>query len=488
MYCNLLSTPRGLAMICAVVLGMLPSISLSAAELHVGVATTSITPDEPVALSGHMRTRIATKVSSPCTASALALETRDGDQVLDQAIMVSCDLIAIRETVLDEVRERVQKLLPDFDVNKIVLNATHTHTAPVMRQHTYALPAEGVMQPTDYVEFLADRVAEIAAKAWESRDIGSVGWGLGHAVVAQNRRVVYKNGSAKMYGNANHPDFRAIEGYEDQDVNVLCFWDKNDKLIGTTVNIACPSQEVEGRPSVDADFWHQVRLSLCAKHGEDLVVLGWTGAAGDQAPRLMYNKAAEERMRKLRGLDRLEEIARRIVNGWEEAYAGASQERHTDVPLVHQVQTVSLPERMVTEQEAERLKAAVAVSAKDPKLFRKMTWQQTVLDRYERQQSGKLTPYQMELHTIRLGDIAIATNDFELFTDFGIQMKARSPALQTFVIQLTGPGFYIPSERAQRGGGYSAIIESNLVGYKGGQVLTDLTVDALKELWTSDSK
>ena len=55
----------------------------------------------------------------------------------------------------------------------------------------------------------------------------------------------------------------------------------------------------------------------------------------------------------------------------------------------------------------------------------------------------------MELHVIRLGDVAIATNVFELFTEFGIQIKARSRALQTFVIQLAGPGSYVPPRRAR---------------------------------------
>jgi hypothetical protein len=115
-----------------------------------------------------------------------------------------------------------------------------------------------------------------------------------------------------------------------------------------------------------------------------------------------------------------------------------------------------------------------------------MLWHQAAVDRYERQQAGELKPYKMELHAIRLGDIAIATNDFELFTDFGIQVKARSQALQTFIIQLAGPGSYVPSERAARGGGYSAIVESNKVGSEGGQVLTERTVEAIKTLWTSN--
>src|SRR5262249_61033512 len=98
---------------------------------------------------------------------------------------------------------------------------------------------------------------------------------------------------------------------------------------------------------------------------------------------------------------------------------------------------------------------------------RLVVWHQDVVDRYERQKGGRADPFTMELHVIRLGDIAIVTNLFELFTEFGIQMKARSRALQTFVIQLAGPGSYLPTQRAVRGGGYSAIVESNLVGPEG---------------------
>jgi hypothetical protein len=44
--------------------------------------------------------------------------------------------------------------------------------------------------------------------------------------------------------------------------------------------------------------------------------------------------------------------------------------------------------------------------------------------------------------------VAVATNEFELYTDSGVQMKARSPAVQTFVIQLSGPGSYLLTARA----------------------------------------
>ncbi len=37
----------------------------------------------------------------------------------------------------------------------------------------------------------------------------------------------------------------------------------------------------------------------------------------------------------------------------------------------------------------------------------------------------------MELHALRLS--GIATNEFELYIDYAVQMKARSPGIQTLV-------------------------------------------------------
>jgi len=460
---------------------MLLAPAAQADELLVGGATISITHEEPVALSGQMRTRVSTAVETPCTATALALETRQGEKVVDQAIIVSCDLVAIRDGILEEVRERAKDRLENFDLQKLFLSATHTHTAPEVRDGVYQLPEEGVLAPSEYRKFLVDQLADVVVQAWKNRAPGRVGWGLGHAVVAYNRRAVFANGSAVMYGSTTQPNFRMIEGYEDQGVEVLFFWDAQEKLIATAVNVACPSQEVEGLSVVNADFWHQVREQLRARHGEDLLVLGWTGAAGDQSPHLMFRKAAEERMRKLRGLSSLDEIARRIVHAWEEAYEGARQDIRSDVPLIHKVEKIQLPVRQVTEEEYVEAKAEVEELSKNPANVVRMNWNKRVVDRYERQ-SGENT-YEMELHVLRLGDIAIATNPFELFTDYGIQMKSRSPAVQTFVIQLAGPGTYLPTERAVKGGGYSAVVQSSTVGPEGGQVLVDKTLEVITPLW-----
>lgn len=476
--------PRSLSLVLSACLcGVLFVPAATAATLHVGAKSVSITPDQPIALAGQMHTRIARTVESEVQANALALESREGDTVVEQAIFVACGLVAIREGVYAKVQAELAPRIPDFDINKLVLSATHTHTGPVMTDGMYEIQDDDVMRPSAYVEFLAKRVADAAETAWKGRKQAKAGWGMGHAVVAYNRRSYFADGHAQMYGDISIDSFRGIEGPEDHAVEVLFFWGADDKLIATAVNVVCPSQEVESRSAVNADYWHPVREGLKAKYGEDLVVIGWTGAAGDQSPHIRYRKAAEDRMRKFRSLDRLDEIARRIILAWEEAYDGAGQEKFDDPPFIHQVTPIELPRRAVTEEELEEAKAEIEKWSKDPRFSRRVKWHKKVLKRYDTQQRGEVVPYQMDLHTLRLGDVAITTNNFELFTQFGIQMKAKSPALHTFVIQLAGPGTYVPTPHAAEGGGYSAIVQSNDVGHEGGQVLVDETVKAVKALW-----
>jgi hypothetical protein len=254
--------------------------------------------------------------------------------------------------------------------------------------------------------------------------------------------------------------------------------------VATAINVPCPAQEVGGQTRIHADFWHPVREQLRARHGPGLHVLAWNGAGGDVTSRLMYGTAADARMRKLRGgLSRLDELARRIVNGWTEAYDAARHEQHASPVLRHTVRDLTLPLRVVTEPEVELARKEAEKFAKDPAQRWNYNWNQSVVTRYELQKAGYAGTQKMELHALRLGDVAIASNEFELFTDYGVQMKARSPAVQTFVIQLAGSGGYLPTERAVRGGGYSAVIQSSRVGPNGGQALVEHTVKAMKELW-----
>jgi len=452
-------------------------------ELLIGAATTSITPDQPIALDGQFNTRVSKGVDNPITATAVAIEARQDGRSVDQAILVSCDLVAIRATLLAAARQRLAETLPEVDARKVIFTATHTHTSGVTEEGKYEIPQEGVMQPSQFVTFLADRLGELIGKAWQQREPGGVSWGLGHAVVGLNRRAVYANGSAAMYGKTDRADFRGIEGYEDHGLELLFFWnDARQSPLAVAVNVACPSQEVESGSRINADFWHDVRQQFQTGDYQDVLVLGWPAAAGDQSPHRMYRKAAEERMLKLRGLSYTQEIARRIVREINEVCPLVRNDVRTDVPFAHKVEDVALPVRKVTEQEAAAAQAEIDALTKKGDTSRRRLWYQKVVDRYRTQDDEPTVT--VEVHALRIGDVAIVTNPFELFLDYGVQMQGRSKAVQTFVLQLTnGSGGYLATERAVKGGSYSAVVASTRVGPEGGQVLVDRSVELINSLW-----
>ncbi|MBP8258208.1 MAG: hypothetical protein KA118_00925 [Verrucomicrobia bacterium] len=467
-----------------ILLAATAAIQCGGAELHIGAACTDITPERPVALDGQFNTRISTNIDNPLLATAVAIEAREGGQSVDEAIFLSADIVAFRGAVPPLVRRQLSAKLPAFDPRKLILTATHTHTGPVTEEGKYEIPTEGVTQPAEYVESLAGKLAEVAARAWDQRQPGGVSWGLGHAVIGHNRRAVYADGTAKMYGSTRQPDFRGIEGGEDHGLELLFFWNRQRKLIASGINVPCPSQVVEHRSTVNADFWHDVRAQLRAGIARDLCVLGWPGAAGDLSPHWLYRKAAEERMLRLRGLTRTQDIGRRISIEVIQIAELTRDDIRTEAPFGHHVVDLALPVRKVTEEEAAVARKEIeALKAKND-TSRRIAWYQATIDRFQTQETA-LT-HTAEVHVLRIGDIAIATCPFELFQDYGIQIKSRSKADQTFVIQLTGgSGRYLPTRRAVAGGGYSAVVESGIVGPDGGQVLVDRIVELIDRLWDS---
>ena len=255
------------------------------------------------------------------------------------------------------------------------------------------------------------------------------------------------------------------------------------------VCVACPAQVVENQYYVSADFWAAARTQLRKKFHENLFVYPMTAAAGDQSPRdLVRRGRGEPNMRDESGL---EEMGRRIANAVEDALHTSQSDVHKEVVFLHHAEELDLAMRKATRAEMEDARQAydeLARQQPDPRSREAshLRRYQSVIDRFEQQ--GEDPRYSMDLHVIRLGDIAIATNPFELFLDYGLQMKARSKATHTFVLELSGdrgPN-YLPTAKAVAGGHYGAMIMDNIVGPEGGQILVDRTVELINGMWDDE--
>ena len=183
-----------------------------------------------------------------------------------------------------------------------------------------------------------------------------------------------------------------------------------------------------------------------------------------------------------------ERVARRIANEIFYAYEDRTQYNESAI-FVHKTIKMDMPLRRVTIEEKDKALEAITRFFSEHKgniTFKEnaaMHVHAGVVARYEVQQTIDVD--EIEIHVIRLGDIAFATNPYEMFLNYGNQMRARSKAKQTFLVQLScGSKGYLPTEKAEKGSHYSAYVSSGTVGHEGGDLLVRKTVSEINKLWS----
>lgn len=423
-------------------------------QLYVGWAGADITPDRPVALVGQLHKRISEAVQDPLTATVLALETREQDGSREQAIMISCDILFVRAQTQKKLQDAIALKLTDFDPSKLFINALHSHTSPGFIDDEYyglydTSNDKGVMKPSEYEIFFLERVTDAVVRAWEGRKPGAYSWGLGNALLGHNRRTVKTDGSAKMYG-VGDPDFLHYESIDDEMVQMLFFFDIDNNLTGMVVNSVATAQVTDNTNFISADFYSEARENFRKKFGKDVFVLFQIGAAGDITPashEYIYRRATKAMLER-KGISARQELADRMLQAVEDVFPYSKTGISERTVFRHLVAKINLPSMGPANLPFYMV--------------------------------DSVTP--AELHIIRLGDIAIATNPFELFSDYGLLMKSGSKAILTFIVQLAcHHSGYLPTERAVKGGGYSA--DKYFVGPEGGYKLVDETVRLINALW-----
>lgn len=497
-------------------------------SLNIGWSEVSITPDEKVYLCGQFYERISEYVETEITVTAMAVEADGGHMVI-----CSCDLEGVGENLVGEVRKRLTDV-KGLNADNVIIHATHSHTSidyqsirnidlgtalNILEQFLSneddkkdKAPSQkvDVMDAHQALVWIADKIAQAARTAWENRKPSFYTNQFGRAAVGMNRRVCYSDGSAKMWGDTNTVTFTELEGGNDSGMELLYVYDGNKKLTGVVVNIACPSQVVEQRSFISSDYWGKVKILLREKFGEHLFVLGLCAPAGDQCPRDLVRwvepetpikdpnvirektilRQADPSMFDIKGTWKIgKRIAREIVDVYEEIQEA---DLKSEALFQHEKLILDMPVRRVTPAEYEQAKAKIMEFAKQ---FAEQKEEISFADnaamhvyagtlaRYEAQEIHQVYP--VEIHIARFGDIAFATNPFELFLNYGNQIRACSRAQQTFLVQLAcGADGYVPTEKAERGGHYSAYVSSGITGHAGGELLVRKTLEEINKMFS----
>ncbi len=462
------------------------------ADLYIGNAQVSITPDQPVALEGFFHLRISKGVDSPVTASVVVVESRDeNNQVSEQSVFVSADLVHIPWEMVHAVRKSVAEKLPKLDVSKIFISVTHTHAGPVVMRDNFILP-EGVLTIKEYQSFFTGRVTKAIVKAYSQLKPGRLAWGIGHAQVAYNRRPSYLDGSAQLLGPTHRANYKGPEGPEYQGIPALFFFDSKYQPIACALNVWSPSQEAWGAgDKLSADFWHYVRLRLQKKFGKDFTVIAWCGPSGDQMTTRQVHTEAEDRMRRLRGVDNwVEEFGRRVADSALDTFEVIKKDVRSKVKHTHLFENIRLPGWKLSASHETSIRDHMKALEEElqkypgraPRLARPISWRKQTLERQKELKKDPEGKFSTELHIVRFDDVIICTNQFELFTEYGLRILGRSDAHLNFVVQLTGPAHYLPTKEAVKGGSYSAVPESCHASPEGGQSLVDQTVQRINDL------
>ena len=496
-------------------------------KIKIGWGEVSLLPEngKKVSLAGQFYERITDKVESDITATALAVEC--GNEI---AIFCSCDLASTSKKLLDKVRENLSKT-ESFPLDKVILNAIHTHTSYVYANRSdttrkfgssldvltklmpnvkyeklVAYSGDDYVKPEEAYELIADRIAQAIILAYNNRSEGGYAQGFGRASVGLCRRVVYNDGSAKMWGDVDTATFEELEGGNDSGIELLFTFSKNKKLTGVIVNVACPAQVLEHRSFISSDYFGKVKEYLREKYGKDIFVLGLVSPAGDQCPRdlirwvepespiddpniIRENVKPRKQDPSMFDISGCKLIGKRITNEIIYSLESLTSSDYVfDSVLKHSVLNIDMPLRRVTPKEKEDALKAIKEFSKENgdkainfKDNARLHVHAGIIARSEVQDDIDVVP--IEVHVLRLGNIAFATNPYELFLDYGNKIRARSYAEQTFLIQLCcGAYGYLPTLKAEKGSHYSAYVSGGTSGHAGGDLLVRKTLDEIQNL------
>ena len=449
------------------------------AELQAGTAVVDITPQEwPLAPRGSFTPRPVDSAHDSLKVRCLVLD--DGSTSIAMAVVDSC---MVHRDVLDPAKKQASEAT-GIPADHMLVSATHTHSAP------FANAQHGTPQELAYQKRLQEGIVEAITQASKNRQPARAGWsGYDLPDEVFNRRWFLKPGTVptnpfgedtdivKMNPPRNNNILINPAGPTDPEVSVLYVVNSRGRPLAVLANYSLHYVgNVGGQMS--ADYFGEFSRLMPVRLGrppEGFIAMMSNGTSGDinnfnfrnprprrepyEQIRIVASKAADAATRAIRQID--------TPSG--------------DLTLAMRQREITLKHRVPTAEQIERAKSIVEMDAEEEKKLPRLAkaYATRTLKLAEEPPTTKVL-----IQTLRIGDLAICTLPFEVFVEIGLELKAKSPAADTFVVSFGNGGYgYLPTPEQHQFGGYETWLTTNKVQEDASVILVDNLLEMLGELF-----
>jgi neutral ceramidase len=418
--------------------------------LRAGAYAIDITPTKfPVSSSGSMTHRTADKAHDPLHARCLVLDNGE-----TKIALVTCDSCMIPREIYDAAKKEASRAT-GIPPNHILCSATHTHTAVTVGPTFQSLVQE------DYLDFLAQRIAEGIVQAHTQLEPARVGWAIGNNPrQVFNRRWFLRPGTpiadpfdrgtdtVRMNPGANTKSLLQPAGPVDPEVPVLAVQAIDGRPIALWANYSL--HYVGGVPanSLSADYFGEFARQFAglidAHETKPSFVAAMTnGTSGD-----INNVNFFEGRSRQQPFEQIRLVAADVAASAHVAYQRVEYDDW--VPLKMQEAEIELGVRRPDPEELARAEKLIAEAGPGPWTEQRLIYANETLD-----MAKYPATVQVKLQAIRIGGLGIVSSPCETFVETGLAIKKLSPLKPTFTIELAnGYNGYLPTPEQHALGGY----------------------------------
>lgn len=428
--------------------------------LHAGFHVADITPPPGASIPGGFAPRPAEGTHDP-------LRVRAGVVLSDDSALaiVGVDAVSLKTDDGARAREMAAALSP-VPAGGIIVAASHTHSGGP------ANDVLGTASDAHYREQIVRQIAAAVAEAARTAVPAQIAWASGAAEdLAWNRRWRLADGSQATHADPTDENVIERAGPSDPQVLLLAVRAADDRRpLGFFGNFTC-HVTIMGGPLFSADYPGAWSDAMQAATGAPLVFLN--GAMGDVT---QVNKLLDRPQKGPAGVER---FARKLCG--ESLKLLAEMDFVDEAPIAVADETPAVEFRHPTEEQLARDRETAAQTAPDDYSREAVFARERLMLAESIEAVGREA---CPLICARVGEIAIASGPGQMFCEFGLDCKARSPFEHTMYVSLAnGNAGYVPTPVAIATGGYEPTLcrGSKLAPEAGGQIV-DAQVKLLEQL------